>query len=104
MFGFFRGPEITLPEQGEATILEIGFIKGGNVQTLTGIDRRNTARFGITVAGSASKWELLSISHHVDRGSFSTNHKLLSQTHHQMLRFPLRADINRGYRQKQRNK
>ena len=63
MFGFFSGSEITLPEQGEATILEIGFIKGANVQTLTGIDSRNTARFGITVAGNASKWELLSIPH-----------------------------------------
>ena len=58
VFGFFSGSEITLPEQGRATILEIGFIKGGNVQQLTGIDRRNTARFGITVGGSASKWEL----------------------------------------------
>ena len=61
MFGFFRGSEISLPEQGEATILEIGFIKGGNVQQLTGIDRRNTARFGIIVAGSASKWELIEL-------------------------------------------
>ena len=63
VFGFFLGQEIVLPEQGESSILEIGFIKGGNVQSLTGIDTRNTARFGITVAGSASKWELLSISH-----------------------------------------
>ena len=36
MFGFFRGSEITLPEQDEPTILAIGFIKGGNVQPLTG--------------------------------------------------------------------
>ena len=61
VFGFFSGPEITLPEQGEVTILEIGFIKGGNVQPLTAIDRRNVARFGITVTGSASKWELLEL-------------------------------------------
>ena len=59
VFGFFSGPEITLPEQGEATILNIGFIKGGNEQQLTGIDRRNIARFGISVAGSASKWKIV---------------------------------------------
>ena len=58
VFGFFSGPEITRPEQAEATILNIGFIKGGNVQQLTGIDGRNIAHFGITVAGSASKWEI----------------------------------------------
>ena len=61
VFGFFNGSEITLPEQGEATVLSIGFIKGGNVQTLTAIDRRNVARFGITVTGSASKCELLEL-------------------------------------------
>ena len=64
VFGFLNGSEISLPEQGEPTILEIGFIKGGNVQSLTGIDRRNTARFCITVAGSASKWELLELFYH----------------------------------------
>ena len=59
VFGFLNGSYITVPEQGwPYTILAIGFIKGGNVQPLTGIDRRNTARFGIIVAGSASKWEL----------------------------------------------
>ena len=61
VFGFFNGSEISLPEQGEATILAIGFIKGGNVQQLTGIDRRNTAHFGITITGSASKWERLEL-------------------------------------------
>ena len=62
MYGFFRGSEITLQEQGEPTILAIGFIKGGNVQSLTAIDRRNTARFGIIIGGNASKRELL--EHH----------------------------------------
>ena len=61
MFGFFNGSEITLPEQDEATILAIGFIKGGNVQQLTAMDPRNTARFGITVAGNASKLEHLEV-------------------------------------------
>ncbi len=58
VFGFFDAPEITLPEQGEAILLPIGFIKGGNVQQLTAIDTRHTARFNITVSGSASKCEL----------------------------------------------
>ena len=61
VFGFFNAPEITLPEQGEAILLPIGFIKGGNVQQLTAVDRRNTARFGITSAGTASKCELLEL-------------------------------------------
>ena len=62
VFGFFSGSQISLPEQGEATTLAIGFIKGGNVQSLTALDRRNVARFGITVTGSASKCELLELS------------------------------------------
>ena len=57
VFGFFNGSEITLPEQGEATTLAVGFIKGGNVQNLTSIDRRNTARFSIAIGGNASKLE-----------------------------------------------
>ncbi len=61
MFGFLNAPEISLEEQGEAILLSIGFIKGGNVQTLTGIDRRNLAHFGIDVTGSASKCELLEL-------------------------------------------
>ena len=61
MFGFFNGSEITLPEQSEATTLAIGFIKGGNVQPLTGIDSENTANFGITSGGSASKMEPLKL-------------------------------------------
>ena len=65
VFGFLSGSEISLPEQGEATILAIGFIKGGNVQSLTGIDRRNTAHFAITlITGSASKRELLELFYH----------------------------------------
>jgi hypothetical protein len=55
VFGFFNGSEITLPEQSEATTLAIGFIKGGNVQPLTGIDSENTAHFGITSGGSATE-------------------------------------------------
>ena len=64
MFGFLNGSEISLPEQGWPTFLAIGFIKGGNVQSLTAIDRRNTARFAITITGSASKWELLELFYH----------------------------------------
>ena len=54
MFGFFNGSEITLPEQGEAITLAIGFIKGGIVQQLTSIDSRNTARFSFAIGGNAS--------------------------------------------------
>ncbi len=62
VFGFFNGSEITLSERGDFAILSIGFIKGGNVQQLTGLDTRNTARFGVTaVSGNGSKWELLEL-------------------------------------------
>ena len=70
VFGFFNGSEITLPEQGEAIPLAIGFIKGGNVQDLTSIDRRNTARFSFAIGGNASMLKHLklyfsSVSHTV---------------------------------------
>ena len=61
MFGFFGDAEITCPEQGDAIIRMVGFIKGGNVQTLTDIDSRDTGRFGLTITGTASKWKYLEL-------------------------------------------
>ena len=58
MFGFFNGSEITLQEQGEATNLAIGFIKGGSVHRTIFSGAVNTARFAITIGGNASKLKL----------------------------------------------
>ena len=61
MFGFFGDAEITRPEQGDAIAKMVGFIKGGNVQTLTDMDSRNTGRFSLDITGTASKWKYLEL-------------------------------------------
>jgi hypothetical protein len=55
VFGFFGDAEITRPEQGDAIAKMVGFIKGGNVQTLTDMDSRNTGRFSLDITGTATE-------------------------------------------------
>ena len=49
MFGFFDGPEIRVIEQGDVTILEVGFIKGAPFEEFLQMDGRGELRFTITV-------------------------------------------------------
>ena len=56
VFGWLNGTEIFTSESYSETKLEVGFIKGGVVQTFAQLGARNTARFRINItAGSTSK-------------------------------------------------
>ena len=57
VFGWLDGPELSTEERGDATILELGFIKGALFEEFLEIDdQRGELRFTITVtAGTASE-------------------------------------------------
>ena len=56
VFGWLDGTERSIEEQGDATALEVGFLKGALFQQFTRLDRRMQLRFNIVITpGTASR-------------------------------------------------
>ncbi len=56
VFGWFGGPDISVEERGDVTILEVGFIKGALFEEFLQQDTRGELRFIITITeGTASE-------------------------------------------------
>ena len=55
MFGFFNGSEFQVEEQGDVTILEVGFIKGANFEEFLQMDGRGELRFTIAVTEGTAR-------------------------------------------------